>query len=209
MAPTRTLIFAKAPIPGFAKSRLIPALGKEGAATLARKLLLNTVNIALASDLGCVELCVTPEISHEAWRSLPIPEAVRWSEQGEGDLGVRLYRAAKRIAAAGDAMLIIGTDCPALGATQLQQAAESLSQKNAVLTPTADGGYALIGLKKVHPSIFEGIAWSTDTVAQETLGRMHFLNWSVQTFPVLHDVDVPGDLQWLPTGWPEKSYGQT
>ncbi|MBI3285627.1 MAG: TIGR04282 family arsenosugar biosynthesis glycosyltransferase [Burkholderiales bacterium] len=209
MKAVRIVIIAKAPLAGFAKTRLIPALGSQGAAALARRLLAHTLSCALDARLGQVELCVTPSALDTVWQTLPVSEdmraALHWSEQGEGDLGVRLVRAAQRTIEGGESVLLIGTDCPALGATELQQAALALQSADATLFPTADGGYALLGLKRFHPSLFEGIAWSTDSVAFETLCRIARLGWSVQSHPMLHDIDEPADLKWLPQDWLEEN----
>lgn len=210
MKPVRIVILAKAPLAGFAKTRLIPALGSQGAAALARRLLAHTLDCALYAGLGQVELCVTPSVLDPVWRTLAFStqmvETLRWSDQGEGDLGVRLARAAQRTIKGGESVLLIGTDCPALGAAELQQAALALHSADASMVPTADGGYALLGLRRFHPSLFEGIAWSTDTVAFETLCRIGSLGWSVQSHPMLHDIDEPADLKWLPQEWREENH---
>lgn len=197
MKPVRTVIFAKAPLPGLAKTRLIPALGAQGAADLARRLLLRAVQEAQSANLGPVELCVTPAVTEPVWRTLPLPAALRWTEQGEGDLGARMARAAQRVLDCGEAVLLTGTDCPELGAAQLQQAASALRRCDATLVPAFDGGYVLLGLNRFHRSLFEGIAWSTDSVTKETVQRLKQLEWSLQCQPALHDIDEPADLKWL------------
>ena len=200
MKPLRIVIFAKAPRPGFAKTRLRAALGEQGAADLARRLLIHTVRRALVADIGVVELCAAPSIKDEAW-----PEEVRaaiacWTEQREGDLGDRLARAAKRVIDSGQAVLLIGTDCPALTPARLKQAARSLQRHDAVMFPTHDGGYALLGLNSFDPSLFSDISWSSNVVAIETKRRLAGLGWRLKMLSVLHDIDEPADLRWLPKG---------
>ena len=95
MKPVRIVIFAKAPLPEFAKTRLIPALGAQGAAHLARRLLIHTLSEALAAKVGPVELCVTSPATDAVWQTLTIPDAMQWADQGEDDLGARLARAAR------------------------------------------------------------------------------------------------------------------
>lgn len=92
----------------------------------------------------------------------------------------------------------MGTDCPALDAPALQRAIEALKQNDSVLIPTFDGGYALLGFRTFHPSLFEKIHWSTSTVAAETQDRIKALSWTLSVLPMLHDIDEPDDLQWLP-----------
>ncbi|MHB1676199.1 MAG: TIGR04282 family arsenosugar biosynthesis glycosyltransferase [Sulfuriferula sp.] len=203
MKPVRIVIFTKAPQSGFAKTRLIPALGVQGAADLAQLMFTHTVTEALAAQVGPVELCVTPAAADAAWGTLAIPDTIQWSDQGEGDLGTRLARTTQRVIDGGESILLIGTDCPELTANHLQQAANTLQYFDSTLIPTADGGYVLLGLNHFHPFIFSNIAWSTDTVAFETLCRIGQLRWSVTNQPMLHDIDEPDDLKWLPANWTE------
>lgn len=201
MKPARVVIIAKAPLAGFAKTRLTPALGAEGAARLARRMFERAARTALEARVGAVELCVTPAPDHPVWKTLDLPDGLEWSEQGDGDLGARMARAAARTSAAGQAALLIGTDCPGLTALHLRMAAEALVDHDAALVPTVDGGYALLGLRRFHPCLFAHMPWSTDAVAFETLCRIGRLGWNVKSARPLHDIDEPEDLAWLPTGW--------
>ena len=198
MKPVRIVVIAKAPIVGFCKTRLIPALGEHGATLLAQRMLVRTVDAALAAGLGTVELCVTPDLQAFDWPGLALPACLAWSEQGSGDLGARMGRASQRVTAAGEAILLIGTDCPELDSGLLQRAAGVLQDHDACLVPTADGGYALMGLKRFAPVLFDAMHWSTDAVAAETRQRMAQLDWRLCTLPTLHDIDEPQDLAWLP-----------
>lgn len=201
MSAVRVVIFAKAPVAGLAKTRLIPSLGAQGAAALARRMLSHTLEQALLADVGPVELCVTPSPADPAWQEFTAPAKVTWSDQGKGDLGARMARAARRSVDAGNAVLLIGTDCPALDAAQLRAAAQSLETFDASLVPSADGGYVLFGLKRYHAYLFTDIEWSTDTVARETLHRLDQSGCRVHIHSTVHDIDEPSDLQWLPQGW--------
>lgn len=198
MNPVRIVIFAKAPLPGFAKTRLIPALGEQGAADVARRLFDATLREALASEVGSVELCVAPPPSDPVWRGMNIPDDVQWSDQGDGDLGERMARAARRVIAGGESVLLVGTDCPQLTAARLREASLSLHDTDATIIPVVDGGYILLGLRRFHPSLFQSIAWSTESVAFETLCRLGSLSWTVQSYSMLRDVDEPADLVWMP-----------
>jgi rSAM/selenodomain-associated transferase 1 len=197
----RIIIFAKAPEPFRAKTRLIPALGAEGAAQLARQMLLHTLEEALASGADTIELCMAPDLKDPAWMNVELPPSILCSSQGEGSLGERLARASARALDGGEQVFLIGTDCPALDANVLRQAMEALDNKDAVMIPARDGGYVLLGLKCFDPSIFEGIAWSTSTVSLETAQRMARLSWNLATLPALPDIDEPADLQHLPEDW--------
>jgi len=201
MSGTRIIIFAKAPHPGQAKTRLIPALGAERAAALARRLFEMTLLHALDARVGPVELSVTPAISDPAWHDIPIPESVEISAQGEGDLGARLARATQSGLALNAAVMLIGCDCPELDSTALRQAAQILRRVDAVIHPTTDGGYALLGLRRFHPRLFSDIAWSTSTVAQRTLQHLDALRWSIHVAATLNDIDEPVDLRRVPVEW--------
>ena len=199
---TRIVIFAKAPQPGSVKTRLIPALGATGAATLARKLLAHTLQQALAADVGKVELCMSPIPADAAWHDVLLPSGVEQTGQGEGDLGERMAGAVRRSTqhakSASGPVMLVGTDCPALTAPLLKQAAQQLQTHDAVLLPAHDGGYVLLGLKSPCPELFEHMAWSTSVVSAETLRRMATLNMRVWQGPKLHDIDEPADLQYVP-----------
>ncbi|MCT0230026.1 TIGR04282 family arsenosugar biosynthesis glycosyltransferase [Synechococcus sp. CS-1324] len=194
----RIVILAKAPVAGSCKTRLIPALGAEGAAALARAFLLRTVDAALAAGIGPVELCVTPPARQPIWATLPLPPTLAWSDQGPGDLGRRMEEAAVRTLAGGERVILIGTDCPALGPAVLRQAAADLIHHDASIVPTFDGGYALLALRRQHPTLFRAMPWSTDAVLAETRSRLAALGWSSLCQPLLHDIDVPADLCHLP-----------
>lgn len=198
----RIVVLARAPVAGACKTRLIPALGAAGAAVLAQRMLLHTLDAALAAGLGPVTLCATPDPDDPVWRTLPLPPRIDLLGQGPGDLGERLARAAQS-GLCGDAngVLLIGTDCPALDAALLRAAAAALSAHDAVLLPVSDGGYALLGLRRFDTSLFEGIAWSTPMVAEQTLARLDALGWSLARLPAAHDIDTPDDLRHLPHDW--------
>ena len=197
---TRIIVFAKAPVAGSVKTRLIPALGAEGAADLARRMLDHTLRQAQASGAQAVELCMSPGSKDLAWQSVTLPQSVEKSDQGQGDLGSRMNRAIERaFAQTPGPVLVIGTDCPALSAEHLAWAARQLDQHDAVLLPASDGGYVLIGLRAPCPGLFSDMAWSTSTVASETLRRMASLGLRVWRGPVFHDIDEPSDLIHLDT----------
>lgn len=195
---THIIIFAKAPLAGFAKTRLIPALGEHGAAMLAKRLFEHALTEALEADIGSVELCVTPNLENDFWKSIKLSESLKITEQGEGDLGERMARATKRALEHHHSVLLMGTDCPALNRHYLQDAADELSCHDACITPVSDGGYALMGLRAFHPSLFEDMPWSTDKVSALTLECFRNLDWQVAHLRSLHDIDEPDDLQYLP-----------
>ena len=198
---TKIIIFAKAPLPGFAKTRLIPALGATGAAELAQQMLLSTLHAAVDARIGAIEVCVTPAIDHPAWRGIQFSAGIEISDQGEGDLGARLARASERALANAEPVVLIGTDCVEMSGGLLREAAQALQEHDAVIHCTADGGYALLGLRRFSPFLFSDMPWSTDAVSSTTLARVEQLGWSVHVGQTLHDVDEPEDLKYLPAQW--------
>ncbi|MDP3225392.1 MAG: TIGR04282 family arsenosugar biosynthesis glycosyltransferase, partial [Rubrivivax sp.] len=143
----RVALMAKAPEPGLAKTRLVPALGDAGAAALAARLLAHALQQALEAQPDSVTLWTAPDASHPAFVRaswLGVVLAV----QPEGDLGQRMARVFEAGFAQGDTpVLLMGTDAPTLGASVLQAAAAELERHDVVFVPAHDGGYALVGLR--------------------------------------------------------------
>ena len=190
-------VLAKAPTAGLAKTRLIPALGEDGAATLQERLTAHAVATACAAAIGPVTLWATPDASHASFGALQQWHAVSLAVQPDGDLGFRMLTA---LEAAGCPALVIGTDCPMLTPRHLAVAADALRDGiDAVLIPANDGGYVLIGMQRPEPALFSGIAWSTASVAAETRRRLARLGWSWREPARLWDVDLPEDLDRLPS----------
>jgi uncharacterized protein len=204
MMPARTqlIVMAKAPLPGFAKTRLIPALGADGAAQLAARLLEHTLHEARAAQLGDVILACAPDVTQAAFAAQARQGGVALVAQGEGDLGARMQRQFGRAFAQGAArVIVIGTDAPALDAAMLRRAADALATDDAVLVPAADGGYALIGLRRVLPSLFDAMPWSTSAVMATTRQRLSQAAVQHTELTTVHDIDEPADLVHLPPGW--------
>lgn len=196
--PITLLIMAKAPQPGRAKTRMIPALGAEGSARLARQLLERTLAAATTAGIGQVEVCVTPALASDAWQGMAWPDRVTFSEQGEGTLGQRMARASERLLGRGQSVILMGTDCVQMSPSLLQLAARQLQSADTVIHPTRDGGYALMGLNHFHPSLFRDIPWSTEGVLPLTQQRAQALPRSLILGDLLQDLDEPEDLQHCP-----------
>lgn len=196
-------IFAKAPVPGLAKTRLIPSLGANReigtvlAARLQRGFIGHSVHTAIQSSLGQVNLWCAPDVSHRRFRSIVRHTAIACHAQPEGDLGQRMQACAQKHFAQKDALplLIMGTDCPVLAPGHLQAAARVLLSHDACLIPAEDGGYVLIGLKRWLPEVFERIDWSTARVMAQTRERLQEAGASWHELPTLWDVDEAADWQ--------------
>jgi uncharacterized protein len=112
-----------------------------------------------------------------------------------------MHHAFERVLSQHAAVLLMGTDAPGLNAAVLQQAAQALQTHDAVFVPALDGGYALVGLRRPVPDLFEAMVWSTPEVMTHTRkrARQAGLNWA--ELPALADIDEPADLVHLPSGW--------
>ncbi|MBM0741631.1 TIGR04282 family arsenosugar biosynthesis glycosyltransferase [Phormidium sp. CLA17] len=193
----RLIIFTRYPEAGKAKTRLIPALGAEGAAALHRQMVDHTLQQAQIFQFqhpACVEVRFAGgnRVLMQRWLGTDLMYTV----QGEGDLGDRMARSFQSAFNSGvDRTLIIGTDCPDLNATLLERAFCQLQHHDLVLGPASDGGYYLIGLRRFIPQLFMNIEWSTDSVLERTVAIAAELNLSVALLPILSDVDYPADLK--------------
>jgi hypothetical protein len=188
-------------VAGYAKTRLIPALGAQGAADLAQRLLGHAVAQALRAGLGTVELCCAPDSRHPAFAAAAQEPLLALTDQGEGDLGQRMARAIERGLTQHAKVLLIGTDAPSLDATILRSAAAALDTRDAVFVPALDGGYVLVGLRRWVRSVFEDMPWSTPLVMQRTREHLAQEGIAHAELAPLADIDEPADLRHLPLGW--------
>ncbi|RZM79886.1 glycosyltransferase [Leptolyngbya iicbica LK] len=184
------------PHPGRTKTRLIPALGAEGAAQVQRcmtELLVDRLRVI------CDRASIALEI-HFADGSLAqmhdwLGDDLTFKPQGPGHLGARLHRAFWQGFRAGQQpILIIGSDCPDVGEGQITQAVAALQHHDVVLGPAHDGGYYLIGLRQPQPSLFVDISWGQSCVLAETMAIATHHGLSVTLLDVLSDIDRPEDL---------------
>ena len=191
--PVAVAVLAKAPIAGFAKTRLIPVLGARGAAVLQERLVERAVETACAAAIGPVTLWATPDESHPVFQSIGARLGITLARQADGDLGARMLAA---ITAANTCVLLIGSDCPALTLEHLRTAADVLRDRApAVVIPAEDGGYALIGVRTPEPALFSDMPWSTPLVMNETRRRLRTLGLTWHEPVTLWDVDLPQDLE--------------
>lgn len=195
------ILFTRYPEPGKTKTRLIPALGAEGAATLQRQMTeqkLAEVNQIQAFYPLSVEVHFAGgnEQLMQEW----LGSSLVYRRQSEGDIGDRMASAFQLSFAAGmNAVVVIGTDCPDLNAPLMAEAFQLLRQHDLVLGPALDGGYYLIGLRRLIPELFTGIPWSTAEVLQQTITIAKRLGLTVAKLPLLSDIDRPEDLSvWKP-----------
>ena len=185
------IVFARAPVPGRVKTRLVPLLGEQGAARLYAQMLERTLRTALAARIGPVELHCSAGINSAYFRKIEKRFGIRLRPQGPGNLGERMYRALRRHPGA----VLIGSDCPALRPADLRAAARALrAGADAVLSPAEDGGYPLLGLRCASRRLFDGVSWGGSRVLEQTRRRLARLGWRWTELRTLWDVDRPEDV---------------
>jgi uncharacterized protein len=190
------IVFTRYPAPGQAKTRLIPALGKVGAATVHRQM---TEHILLQvrklrSNRG---VSISIHFDGDSCEQMQdwLGADLVYQPQVNGDLGLRMMRSIEGAFQAGiDRVVLIGTDCPGLNAELLGKAFQQLQTHDLVLGPAFDGGYYAIGMRYFIPELFVNISWSTDRVLLQTVEIANRLNLAVDYLPFLADVDRPEDL---------------
>ena len=192
----RLLIFAKAPVPGQVKSRLVPDIGEHAAAELHRLMTLNTVVMAVNSGICPVELWCSPDPSHQFFQKLGQRVPVTLRTQQGSDLGERMFHAAGCALQEANSIIIIGSDCLQITNDHLAMAMAYLAEQSleCVVAPAYDGGYVLIGMNKIDRRLFQNIDWGTSDVMKQTQDALRGLQWRWAELPTLRDTDVKTDL---------------
>ena len=196
MISEKLIVFTRYPEPGITKTRLIPVLGKAGAANLHRLMAQRTIARALSLQKS---RRLSVEIHHTGGSQQQMEDWLGtdliYQNQIDGDLGARMAAAFQNSFDSGvDKVAIIGTDCPDLKAEILAQAFDRLSDRDLVLGPAKDGGYYLIGLRRSIPELFDGINWGTSEVFASTRAIAQNLGLNIAVLPILADIDRPEDL---------------
>ncbi|MFD2029858.1 TIGR04282 family arsenosugar biosynthesis glycosyltransferase [Ancylobacter dichloromethanicus] len=179
---------------GYAKTRLIPELGAEGAASLHAFFIRRAVETALTSSLRPVSLWCAPDSSHDMFRWLHRVYGIEIFGQVGENLGERMLDAFVRLIERGPVVLI-GTDCPVLSAVHLDRCAAALRDTDVVFTPAEDGGYVLIGLRQPERRLFEEVAFGTEVVMRQTRERVKELRLKAIETETLWDVDTAADFK--------------
>ncbi len=192
-------VFARAPLPGRTKTRLIPVLGAEGAAALHARLTRDTLQRLTAHPALEVELWCHPDEAHPFFRDCQARFDVPLFCQRGGDLGARMDHALRHGLDRRPHVLLVGTDCPALRAEDLVTAGEALRDgHDVVLGPALDGGYYLIGLRRPRPRLFRDMPWGSAQVLELTRHRLRQAGLHWYELPRRADLDRPEDLARFP-----------
>ena len=194
---TCLVIFAKAPIIGKVKTRLIPALGAEGACEFYQEMAHNIIVNLAESEICQVKIYSHLDSTHQFFKDLEISNALKVYPQHGNNLGERMFQAIKNSLINFSKVIVIGTDCPEYSAYYLESAIQALDRKDVVIGPATDGGYVLIGMKTAEPHVFARINWGGKTVLDNTVERIVESSLSYELLSPLHDIDVPADLKHL------------
>lgn len=193
-AGCRVLVFARAPVPGAVKRRLIPVLGEVRAAALYALMAQRCLQAARHAAAAGVELWCAPDTGHPFFAACRQRLGVSLHAQSGGDLGARMKHALHRSLPA----VIVGSDCPAVTTQLIRQALRTLAAgMDAVVGPAEDGGYVLLGLAQASGALFRSMPWGCSSVLEETRSRLRALGWSWRELRTGWDVDRPEDVERL------------
>jgi uncharacterized protein len=190
-------VFAKPPVAGRVKTRLAEAIGDQAAAELAAAMLRDVwESVCRVEEIMPVLAASEQGVFPQALRFAPV-----WL-QGEGDLGARMEHIFRRGLEQAPAVIAVGSDVPQLTASHVRDALRELQGADAVIGPSPDGGYYLLGLKRCPEGLLADLSWSCSQTRQETEGRLRSYGFRVATLEELSDVDVLADLAELKNGLP-------
>lgn len=197
MSENALLLFIKNPIPGKTKTRLAEDVGNEMALKMYHVLCDWTREQALGLAGTDRYLYYSSEITEpDAWPATAFHKRL----QHPGGLGERMLEGFRAAFAAGHRrVVIIGSDCPGITTSYLEDAFAALAHDDIVVGPAHDGGYTLLGMRELIPSLFTDVAWSTEAVLPTTLDRAAAAGKTVHQLTPLSDVDYLAD--WLGYGW--------
>jgi uncharacterized protein len=195
------LVFTRYPVQGQVKTRLIPAVGAKAAAGLHRRMTEHVVSVArIVAQDGNIHVrvcfCAGSAPDFRSW----LGDGPSYAPQSHGDLGTRMDRAlAQAFQGGAESAIVIGSDIPGLSPGTLRLARETLRRHDVVLGPSRDGGYYLIGVRRLHPELFTAMDWGTSRVREQTLDAISRLGLTVGELPWLADIDRPEDLDLVRT----------
>jgi hypothetical protein len=192
VSPSTIMLFARTPVVGQVKTRLIPHLGAQRACRLHRSML----------EFGLQQLQQTQADELQLWlsdesRALDsiIPQGLSRHRQQGADLGSKMaYGFAYNFTRGSGAVIVAGSDCPQLVASHYHRALLALEHHDAVIIPALDGGYVLLGLRRFEASLFTDIPWGQASVYQKTTDKLVAMDWRWCALEPLADIDRPEDL---------------
>ena len=203
----KLIVYARVPELGKVKTRLAAQMGEPEALAAYRSLLNNILERMSGLNDVHKELCITGVDVHGECARLAQTYRFSLTEQAGGDLGFRMQESFRLGLASHSRVLLMGSDCPLLDEDLVRKAFTELEQHDAFFVPVEDGGYSLLGLRKLIPALFSDMAWSTGLVMQESRVRLLDSGASWVESPTLWDIDEPIDWQrWIDSGLARKPW---
>lgn len=186
------LIFIKNPELGKVKTRLAKSIGEDKALQVYKELLKKTILAAGKTDARR-QVWYSSFIDHEDEIA---PDAFEKYLQTGRDLGERMKNSFQKVFEEGiNRAVIIGSDCPELDESIIENAFDRLKEFDLVIGPSEDGGYYLLGMNRLNESLFEDIEWSTESVYESTIEKANKKELNVFELPILNDIDNLEDLK--------------
>ncbi|HED33301.1 MAG TPA: glycosyltransferase [Gammaproteobacteria bacterium] len=187
------IVFVKAPIAGQCKTRLAPLLGPDKASEFYRTLVEQCFeNIQTINNID-IAIYATPDTRHPFIQALGKKYTSTLKTQQGHDLGERMHAAIDESLQHYSQTVLTGTDCAVISQQYIEQAFESLKHHDIVFGPAEDGGYVLIGARKIQPALFQNINWGTDRVLEQNLHNCHTCAYNTHLLETLWDIDTPDD----------------
>ncbi len=200
VSKTLIMVFAKAPVAGQVKTRLIPALGQKVTTEFYKRLVHHTLKMVSQLEGVTIQLYCTPDTEVDFFTQCAATFSLSLKKQKGSDLGMRMQHAFQTGLQQYQQVICIGCDCPELIAEDIANAIESLENGyDACISPAYDGGYVLLGLKRFSPLLFEKINWGTAEVMQQTRKQLVAANYNFSRLAFHHDIDAPADLIYCPS----------
>lgn len=187
--------FARFPEAGRVKTRLMRELSATQACAVHEELMLSTAKALKDAELADCELWLDKIARHPCIDAVAARGFSKPQVQVEGDLGAKMLAALEQGLGRADQVVLVGSDCPGLDRAYLRAAFERLEVADVVLGPALDGGFVLIGCRKVHADMFEGVSWGGGSVLSNTLRSVGEACLSVSLLPERYDIDRPEDLR--------------
>jgi uncharacterized protein len=185
------IIFVRHPVLGKVKTRLAASLGNDAALSIYKKLLQHTLEITQAVQADKFVFYADAVVEQDMWKQ----QHYYKSQQHNGELGERMLKAFEQVLNKGySKVCIIGSDCYELSSQIIIEALDKLDDNAIVIGPATDGGYYLLGIKKLYPDLFQNKNWSTRTVFADTIKTIEDLNLRYSILPTLSDVDEAADV---------------
>lgn len=186
--------FARAPVAGFVKTRMLPHLSRQEALKLHESLVIMCCKQLIASGLAEVQLWVDDQPDHPLFLSCLDRGVSSIKVQRGSDLGEKMFDCLSHSLREYQSVILVGSDCPAIDHRYLIEAFQALESVPLVFGPALDGGYVLLGAREIYTELFDDISWGESTVLRKSLAAAKRLGAEVSILKSLRDIDRPSDL---------------